>query len=353
MMQPIYSAFGTDTQGAFARAQSVWAEHKVATFPVKENKVAAIEHYAHIGLAASAKLVRKFPNAPALGFVAGPRSKITVLDVDTTDENVLSDGLARHGASPFIVRTGSGKFHAYYRWGGERRRIRPWDDLPIDIIGGGVLVVPPSQVATGKYEIIAGTLDDINRLPQGTWLTDKFLQRQQFKRDVDTGIIHNGRRGDTLWRHCMRNAKSCDDFDTLLDVARTFDANSCMPPIQTDQGGDKRVFDTAKSAWDITQRGMNRFGLHGVFFPDDEAAELVENDVDAFVLLAFLRSHNGPSAIFMCTNTTASKIGCGGRKWSHERLATARCRLIDLGYVTQVRKAGRGHPAFFKWTARR
>jgi hypothetical protein len=34
-----------------------------------------------------------------------------VLDIDTTDERVLADAIYRHGATPIIIRTASGKFH--------------------------------------------------------------------------------------------------------------------------------------------------------------------------------------------------------------------------------------------------
>jgi hypothetical protein len=191
-----------------------------------------------------------------------------VLDVDTTDETVLSDALARHGASPLIVRTGSGKFHAYYRHNGERRRIRPWQELPIDIIGGGVAVAPPSKVLKGDYKIIHGHIDDLDRLPLAKGLKDvqQYLHKSNYS-DTDTGLVQEGRRNATLWEHCMRNAKS------------------------------------------------------------------------------FLRSHNGPSATFMCTNSLAEKCG-----WSEERMRAARRRLIDLGYIIQVKKAGRGSPALFKWS---
>jgi hypothetical protein len=328
-------------QGIFANNQAVYAEHGVATFPLKDDKVSAIKHYFHVGLAGSAKLAQKFTDAPALGFIAGHRSKICVLDVDTTDETVLSDALARHGATPLIVRTGSGKFHAYYRHSGERRRIRPWRELPIDIIGGGVAVAPPSKVVKGDYKIIHGHIDDLDRLPLAKGLKDvqQYLHKSNYS-DTDTGLVQEGRRNATLWEHCMRNAKSCDSLDGLISAAQTFNEGRCMPPL-----GDTEVIKTAQSAWGITQSGRNRYGMHGVFFADDEYAELFVSDQDALLLLGFLRSHNGPSATFMCTNSLAEKCG-----WSEERMRAARRRLIDLGYIIQVKKAGRGSPALFKWS---
>ena len=41
-----------------------------------------------------------------------PRPNITVLDVDVADQKVLDEASGRHGDTPILVRTASGKFHA-------------------------------------------------------------------------------------------------------------------------------------------------------------------------------------------------------------------------------------------------
>ena len=69
-----------------------------------------------------AELAKKFESCDAFGFQPGARSKITILDVDTTNERVLADAEIRHGESPLKVRTASGKFHVYYRHNGEPRK---------------------------------------------------------------------------------------------------------------------------------------------------------------------------------------------------------------------------------------
>ena len=84
-----------------------------------------------------------------------------MLDVDTPDEKVLADAMNWHGQTPVVVRTGSGKFHALYRFNNERRAIRPWDDKPTDLLGAGLAIAPPSRVAKGQYQIIQGRLDDL------------------------------------------------------------------------------------------------------------------------------------------------------------------------------------------------
>ena len=41
---------------------------------------------------------------------------------------------------------------APFRYNGEARRIRAVPDLPIDVMGGGFAVAPPSMGSTGRYE---------------------------------------------------------------------------------------------------------------------------------------------------------------------------------------------------------
>src|SRR3984957_20258571 len=49
----------------------------------------------------------------------------------------------------------SGKFHALYKHNGEYRKIRPFGDLPIDLLGiGGLAVAVPSRFEKGEYAFI-------------------------------------------------------------------------------------------------------------------------------------------------------------------------------------------------------
>src|SRR5262249_56399258 len=96
-------------------------------------------------------------SAAALGCVTGARAKFTVLDIDTTDEKVAADAIQKHGQPAVIIRTASGKFHHLHQYNGERRRIRPWPDLPIDVLGdNGYAIGFPARITTGSYEIIHG-----------------------------------------------------------------------------------------------------------------------------------------------------------------------------------------------------
>src|SRR3546814_11594686 len=102
----------------FAEWQPRYAEAGISTFPVRDKKP-AIRGYLKTGPNLSRQLADKFGDAPALGFSC-KRAGLPIVDVDTTDETILADALARYGATPHVVRTGSGHFQVWYRHGGAR-----------------------------------------------------------------------------------------------------------------------------------------------------------------------------------------------------------------------------------------
>ena len=111
-----------------------------------------------------------------------------------------------------------------------------------------------------------------------------------------------------------------------------------LPPLEKQE-----IMTLCDSAWAYTQNNQNRFGQHGAYFTTDEIVSML-HDQDAILLLAFLRAHNGPWATFMVANGLTETLG-----WRRHRLAAARTRLIEMGYLIPVRQAGKGVPALFKW----
>ena len=330
--------------GVFARWQPIYAERGIATFPCTETKTPAVRNYHRFGVPGSTALVSRFCCASALGFMCGRRSGITPLDIDCKDERVLADALDRHGKTPVVARSGSGNFQAWYKHNGERRQIRPWPELPIDILGGGFVVAPPSHVEKGNYQFVQGSLDDLAHLPHLHGLpanVNGHTGSAAPQSNERNERIREGARNTNLWKHCMRTARHCDDFVALLDVARTRNAEF-YPPL-----GDDEVVKAATSAWDYTERGENRFGRPGVFFDADEANRLIVSDQDAFVLLAYLRANNRPDRAFMIANGMANKLG-----WPRKRLAAARTRLGG-SYVERIRTASSfSGAAIYQWKSK-
>jgi hypothetical protein len=285
------------------------------------------------GLPASAQ---KFPNATAIGFMVGQRSGLTILDVDTPDERVLADALDRHGSTPVIVRSGSGNYQAWYRYNGEKRLIRRLEsDTPIDILGSGFVVAPPSRGINADYQFIEGKLDDLDRLPilRGIEIRTSIAPASTL-----TQAVAKGNRNKSLFEQCMREAHHCDNLDVLLDVARTRNA-LYEPPMS-----DEEVVKTAKSAWNYTERGENRFGQTGAWLPTAEVNSMIGTNQDVLLLLMFLRANNGPQRTFMVANGLAKIL-----KWGLNRFRAARRHLEKTHIKMVVPASTYKGPAAYRW----
>ena len=327
---------------SFREWQPQYAAHGIATFPVvvgPGSKKPLVANYARFGLRGSREIAQKFGDATGIGFMVGARNRLTVLDVDDPDERTLADALARHGQTPVVVRTGSGNYQAWYRHDGEKRLIRPEPNVPIDILGSGLVVAPPSQGTKSSYRFIHGGLDDLDHLPQLRGLTAKFNDQTARAAPQDKERIREGRRNTSLWKHCMKAALHCDDFDALLDVARTQNSEY-SPPLLDDE-----VVKVAKSAWAYTERDENHFGRPGVSFDAAEVNELICNDPDLYLLLSYLRANNKPDHQFIATNQGLAKTF----HWRTKRVAAARRRMIAKGHAIQTRAARPRQPALYRW----
>jgi Bifunctional DNA primase/polymerase, N-terminal/Primase C terminal 1 (PriCT-1) len=311
--------------GVFAKWQPVYAQRGIATVPCSADKSPLVKHPERFGRDGSREIASKFPNAAAFGYYAGSRNGLTVLDCDSTDEHILADAMDRHGTTPLVIRTASGKYHALYRHNRERRRIRPWRGVPIDLLGGGLCIAAPSVVAKGRYQIVEGSLDDLDRLPIMRGLDAEFYSSNTGPRPQ---LREGDGRNNWLFRQLGREAHSCDDFDQLLDRGQTLN-DGLREPMQ-----EAEVAKIAGSIWKYTAEGRNRFGKHGAWFPVDEV-ERFRGEPDDFYLLGFLRAHHGPDNTFMVANGLSERFG-----WWRKRLAAARHRLIQDGYLKTVRQAG-------------
>jgi hypothetical protein len=228
----------------------------------------------------------------------------------------------------------------FYRHNGEFRKIRPFGDLPIDLLGiGGLAVAVPSRVVKGEYSFIQGSLDDIDRLPVMRGL-DPAMYRPR-----DTSTVHaaptvgkvaldgifEGQRNNALWRFCMQ--QRLDDLDATIDAARTRNA-SFAPPMS-----EEEVIKVAKQAWDYTVSGNNWFGKGKVVLSHAEMDELPQ---DAAWLLGKLRRHNwrGP---FIVANAMAESLG-----WDRHRFTAAKAELESREKIICIshRKGGNRPPTY-------
>jgi hypothetical protein len=331
------------TAGVFGEWQPLYADRGIATFPVIDKRP-AVGGYLKIGLRASCILTKKFAVADGIGFACGVRSGITVLDVDSADERLLADVLDEFGQTPFIVRSGSGNHQAWYRHSGERRRIRPDASRPIDILGGGFVVAPPSRGAKSAYTIMHGCLDDLRNLPALRVARLSSLDPVQALPGL--GRIAIGRRNDSLWRACMKQARDCPNVDHLMRFAMQTNQQMLYEPLS-----DAEVLRIVASAWAMETSGENLFGRGGrIVISTEQIDELLKSHPDAFILLTILRRHHW-GRDFVCANAMATTMPGGG--WPEKRFAAARRRLEEIGEIDMVRPASRKHgPSIYRFKGR-
>lgn len=308
--------------GAFAEWQPLYAEQGVATFPVKDKKP-CLRGWQSVGLNGSSQLALKFPQAEAFGFQCGKSSRITLVDIDTSEERAVEETIKIFGKSPVIWRTGSGNFAMPFRFNGEKRRIRPLPALPIDILGsGGYAVAPPSIGPKGRYEFLEGALDDLGCLP-------KLSLPANENRPLQGKKIPVGSRSNVLFNHALDHARFVDDLDTLIDVVRTRNLD-CEQPLS-----DIEVIKTASSAWGYQIRGENLKGRGGAVVISNSVIDVLD-DPDAFYLYGKLRRHHW-GRDFALSKAMAEAMG-----WTLPRWKRARKKLEDVGEIERINSGGRG-----------
>lgn len=334
--------------GVYGEWQPIYAEAGLVAFPVDtEDKKPAIGNWQIAGPKASATWASRpgLANRLGLGLGCGKRNRLTVLDIDEPDENLLADAFAQFGASPVVIRTASGKFHAWYRHNGEARKIRGViAGRSVDLLGaGGYAIAPPSQTAKGAYEFIQGGLADIGNLPVLANLPDGLggsISPKIFadSANSEAATVPVGTRNDYLFKLCLREARSVADGDALRLFALNVNQSGDWEPLPVDE-----VLRTATSAWEKQASGQNWVGsgarlvqpvteFDRVFFPVDGKPNPVASD--AYYLLSILRrSHFGRDS-FVCANAIHVRLG-----WTLVRLKRARQFLERSGCLVVHRPA--------------
>lgn len=339
---------GVPPLGVFAEYQPLYASHNIPTFPVQiapGRKKPATMGYDRVGIPGSRQLALKFTEIDAFAFMAGRRTRLSIVDVDSTDESLLRDSLRRYGETRIITRTSSGGWHLWYQHNGESREIRPEAQVPVDLLGGGVVIAPPSMGALGPYQFERGGLKDLDSLRpaqnviQGPWAKPELAQPIAAPR----GLIAAGGRSDALFRHLMQIARHCDDRDTLADNAFTF-ADQYFDRIGGHPFTDAEIMATVRSVHHITEKGDNRFGgeAHSIL-PNKTRDALHDCGPDAFFLHSVLQKWSGDKEQFVCANGMADHMPGGA--WTLVRFRKARQALLDASIITEIEKASTYHGA--------
>jgi len=280
----------------------------------------------------------------------GQRNNITVLDLDTTDERVWQRIIDLAGNTPLKARSKSGNLHLWYRHNGEKRAIRCLADFPLDILGSGICVVPPSSVPDGSYTFLEGNPALVGSLPV---ISEGFLPDKNYLADVaatssETPIkeqrslqalleagVPEGERANTLFRLALREARSALDEDELLNVLGTWNRNAFMPPLP-----EAELRRHVSRAWrEYQQKGRNWVGGSSRAIISKEVRLKIEQEArpsddasHAMHLLIFLKqAHGWREGGSFILSTLGISVSLG---WTKSRLRKARDLLERSGLIT-------------------
>jgi hypothetical protein len=323
--------------GAFTDAAAAWASAGTIPLPVSPNgKGWMVKHPETFRRPAAAMSLAAKPRFAAanLGFLCGALNNITVIDVDSPADAELQHALTKYGDTGAIVQTPSGGRHLYFKHDGEGREIRPDTSRPIDELGGGLCIAPPStKPAGGGYAWLRGDLSIIPNLPK---IRAGAVQKtRDFERSAVGPRVPEGERNARLFRYCRQIVGYCDDLDALIDAARTWADSRCAVP-ET----DAKIVATANSVWKF-QGGRKRVMQNIVEGP---LYQRLIADPEVWALYAYLATENGPAAQFMVAD------GLGpARGWPRRMVPRARRALLDMGAIKCIRFPRKGTPALYRW----
>ncbi|SLN72048.1 hypothetical protein ROJ8625_03782 [Roseivivax jejudonensis] len=315
--------------GVFAQHAPHFADHGLATFPVDTRaKRPAVKGWQHANANKSRAWARssRLANADGLGLVMGKPSGLVEVDVDAVGDAWLAVAVDRFGETPITIRTASGKSKLWYRHNGEGRAIRPLSNQPIDILGDGFTIAPPSRREDlgASYAFRTGGLGDIANLPTipAAALSTGSLRAAE--------SIGKGERNNSLFRWCMAEARHCDDVETLIDAAETW-CSAFPNPL-----GLREVEGCARSAWKYEAAGRNFLGLKKPQITNgDRIMDGLIDQPEAYALyLLFQRWHPNRQS-FAIAPTAMSKAG--SPPWPRRRIECARDVLLERGYLAERR----------------
>lgn len=318
--------------GVYARHAGDYLDAGLAVFPVDtDGKRPAVTGWQSAGQNAARAWIAKKGDCQGIGLVVGKRSRIVEVDVDAAGPAWLQLATEQFGELPVTIRTASGKAKIWYRHNGEGRSIRPFKDMPVDILGGGFTITPPSfhQGHGRAYAFMTGGLAELERLQP---MRAEALAGRSFK---PTHRVCTGERNTQLWRWCMAEARNCDDVEALIDAAESW--TSCFDePLPL-----KEIRAAAKSAWRYEVSGRNFIGRKNPqVVRSDEWMDQLSDAPDGFYLLSMFRRFHSNRGEFVIAPAAMSKAGAP--PWHVSRIRRARDALLERGFLEQISAPQRG-----------
>jgi hypothetical protein len=338
------------TVAAFQDAAREYAAAGIAALPLGgvDGKKPLVSHPQKFGIRASLQIAEKFPEANA-GFWCGPRSRLTVVDIDSPKKSELQWAIDTFGPSPIVIRTGSQNHHVWYKHDGEGRRIDAFDGHKIDLLGQGLCVAPPSVRPGGsKYEFVQGSLADVGNLPTINRDALQALPPPKDKPDEMDRRAAEGSRNTSLFDFARSIGHTAKSLDGLLNALRKANAENNDPPLP-----DVEVQRTARKVWQYREEGR-LMAPGGAQYVGMSVAKIepmwASGNSDALMLeLRIRKAHESQRDRFAASPKAMAEARLLG-SWSARRYQNALNDLCGMQRLERIARGGRGagDPALYR-----
>jgi len=261
--------------------------------------------------------------------------------VDSAEPRDLAQARELFGETPVTAITPSGGAHLYYRHNGEGRRIRPFGKaLPVDILGSGLAVCPPSvreassDKSAGRYSFLEGSPVDFPRLPiipAGSIPNHHNAQAHANSDGVDVEAMREGDgRNNKLFRIARDLAQQSGSENELCEAVCGANAKFGKPLSLNEAQAVARKAWGYKISGRLIANGVKSGGLQEADFARCASYPI------AALLLAYLRMHHAEQHLFaIVPDGLAAKLGV-----SKNTVRRAREYLIEAGYLALERRGG-------------
>lgn len=320
-------------KGVFGTHVSSYIDAGLVPFPVHtRDKKPAVNGWQSATRAKAKAWAAKLGDADGIGFEMGKPSGIVEVDVDAVGGAYLQRALEKFGPTPIVIETASGKHKLWYRSNGERRLIRPFGvDEPIDILGAGFTIAPPSERSDlgSSYKFLNGGLGDPRDLPT----INPGPIADTVPRPVEA--VRNGERNNAAFHYAMREARHSDSLEALIDAVLTWSMGMPEPLPESE------VERVASSAWGYEIRGVNFVGTKR---PQVTSQDIIQDALadapDAFYLLVMFQRFHSKRPNFVISPRAMSEAR--NPPWDWKRIARAKDVLLVRGTILVERAPRRG-----------
>lgn len=319
--------------GAYSTALPIYRRHGIQIYPTRPD-VPTKSMVRQPGRFRARTVDERFKDANA-AFMAGANNNITVIDIDAPGSYYVDMATNIFGDTPYVIKTPSGGTHLAFQHSGETRSIRPFgNDVPIDLLGGGTVVAPPSKriasekKCAGEYRTV-GNLDAAlaNLPPIREGALPVALHNQ-----VTSPTISVGNRNNTLFTKgraiAAKLSKSHADEARLTEYLLLENAHLDEPlPVAEVQKICNNIW-----RYKIEDRLLSP-GCRTGFLELHEITVLSASP-SASILLAYLRAHHSTDHIFAVSPRGIADSGA--LRMAAKTIRRARDFLIEHKFLEEV-----------------